>query len=163
MPNYRRMRVEGGTYFFTVNLADRRRRLLTDRIDLLRRAVQRVRAHHPFEIDACVVLPDHLHCIWTLPSGDHAYSQRWRLVKFLVTEALPGERGIWQPRFWEHTIRDDRDFRQHVDYLHFNPVKHRHVTRVTDWPYSTFHRYVREGILPADWGGDVGEMKTVGE
>jgi putative transposase len=157
------MRVEGGTYFFTVNLADRRRRLLTDRIDLLRQAVRRVRMHHPFEIDACVVLPDHLHCIWTLPAGDHAYSQRWRLIKFLVTEALQGERGIWQPRFWEHTIRDDRDFRQHVDYVHFNPVKHRHVNRVTDWPYSTFHRYVRDGILPPDWGGDVGELKTVGE
>jgi putative transposase len=161
------MWVAGGTYFFTVNLSDRRRTLLADRIELLRHAVQRVRAHHPFEIDACIVLPDHLHCIWTLPDGDSAFHRRWRLVKLLVSRGVPpaerGARGVWQARYWEHAIRDDRDYRRHVDYIHFNPVKHGHVDRVRDWPYSTFHRYVQAGVLPVDWGGDVGDLATSGE
>lgn len=168
MPNYRRVRVDGGTYFFTVTLANRRSTLLVDRIHLLRDAVRRVRAHHPFEINACVVLPNHLHSVWTLPQGDHAYSRRIGLIKLLVWRSLattetPAARRLWQRRFWEHTIRDERDFRSHVDYVHFNPVKHGHVTRVRDWPHSTFHRYVAAGILPIDWGGDVGELDTVGE
>ena len=175
MPNYRRARVAGGTYFFTVTLRNRRAATLTNNIDLLRTAVRRVRAHHPFEIDACVVLPDHLHCIWTLPPDDDRYSLRWRLIKSIVSKGLPpaerrprklcvrGERGIWQRRFWEHTIRDDRDYARHLDYIHFNPVKHGYVPRAADWPYSTFHTYVRDGVLPLDWAEDVGELMSAGE
>jgi putative transposase len=175
MPNYRRGRVAGGTYFFTVTLRNRRAATLTNNIDLLRTAVRRVRAHHPFEIDACVVLPDHLHCIWTLPPDDDRYSLRWRLIKSIVSKGLPpaerrprklcvrSERGIWQRRFWEHTIRDDRDYARHLDYIHFNPVKHGYVPRAADWPYSTFHTYVRDGVLPLDWAEDVGELGSAGE
>ena len=130
MPNYRRARVAGGTYFFTVTLRNRRAATLTNNIDLLRTAVRRVRAHHPFEIDACVVLPDHLHCVWTLPPDDDRYSLRWRLIKSIVSKGLPtnerrprklcvrGERGIWQRRFWEHTIRDDRDYARQIGRAH---------------------------------------------
>jgi putative transposase len=175
MPNYRRARVSGGTYFFTLTLSDRRQDTLTRHIDLLRTAVRRVRTRHPFEIDACVVLPDHIHCVWTLPGGDDAYSLRWRLIKLIVSKGLPpterrswkhrarGERGIWQRRFWEHTIRDERDYARHIDYIHYNPVKHGYVNRVGDWPYSSFHRYVRAGMLPANWAGDVADLPTVGE
>jgi len=175
MPEYRRVRVPGGTYFFTVNLHDRRASLLVDHVESLRRAVGRVHRCHPFHIDAWVVLPDHMHCIWTLPEGDDRFSERWRLIKLLFVKALPTvERatgaartgsgaGIWQPRFWEHAILGDRDYANHFDYVHFNPVKHGHVSRVRDWPYSTFHRYVRHDVLPLDWAGDVGELSTARE
>jgi len=175
MPDYRRFRVPGGTYFFTVNLLERRRTLLVDHIDVLRHAVRRVRARHPFHIDAWVVLPDHMHCIWTLPPGDAAYAVRWQLIKLAFTKAMPKterrtttrqnrkERGIWQRRYWEHTIRSDRDYTNHVDYIHFNPVKHGHVARVRDWPHSTFHTYVAQGILAADWAGTIGDLDTAGE
>jgi len=167
MTNYRRNFIAGGSYFFTVNLADRRLSLLTDRIDALRAAFRYARMRHPFSIDAIVVLPDHLHAIWTLPEGDADYPLRWRLVKSTFSRALPqhelasmsriekGERGIWQRRYWEHTLRDEADFNRHVDYVHFNPVKHGHVSAVRDWPHSSFHRFVRLGVLPEDWGGDV--------
>jgi putative transposase len=166
MTSYRRNFVPGGSYFFTVNLADRRLRLLTDHIDLLRRAVRDVRAGHPFTIEATVVLPDHLHTVWTLPEGNADFATRWRLIKAAFSRGLPhgervsssrsnkGERGIWQRRYWEHTLRDELDFERHVDYIHFNPVKHGHVTRVIDWPYSTFHQMVKRGIYPEDWAGD---------
>ena len=129
MPNYRRNFVPGGTFFFTVAL-------LVSEIDLLRKSVRRVKGLYPFEINAWVVLPDHLHCIWTLPEGDADFATRWRLIKLLFAKRLPkderrsavrkkrGERGIWHRRYWEHTIRDDRDYRSRVDYVHFNPVKH---------------------------------------
>jgi REP-associated tyrosine transposase len=112
-----------------------------------------------------VVLPEHLHCIWTLPEGDSNYSIRWALIKSAFTrstalgtaKARNGERTLWQRRFWEHTIRDDGDLERHIDYIHFNPVKHGHVARVRDWPYSSFHRYVRQNTLPLDWGGGVRE------
>lgn len=166
MSNYRRARVPGGTYFFTVNLLERRRTLLVDRVDLLRAAFQQTRRDQPFELIAMVVLPDHLHCVWRLPAGDTDNGARWRQIKCIVSRGLPaterrsrrrqakGERGIWQRRYWEHLIREDRDLKHHVDYIHINPVKHGHVARVRDWPHSTFHRYVDEGRLAVDWGDD---------
>ncbi len=166
MVRYRRNRLAGGTYFFTLTLADRRSRLLTEHVDHLRAAIRAVRKARPFTIDAIVVLPDHLHIMMMLPDGDPDFSTRLRLIKRRFTDGLAasnvpvarlvnGERALWQRRFWEHTIRDEHDFARHVDYIHFNPVKHGLVTRVRDWPYSSFHRYVRRGLLPNDWGGDV--------
>ena len=172
MTNYRRNFADGGTYFFTVNLEDRRLKLLTDHVDQLRGAFRYTRTRHPFEIDAIVVLPEHLHAIWTLPESDGDYATRWRLIKSTFSRALPageivsrsraerGERGIWQRRYWEHTVRDEADFARHVDYIHFNPVKHGHVTQVKDWRHSSFHRMVRLGIYPEDWGGDVKDVSA---
>jgi putative transposase len=166
MTSYRRNFVPGGSYFFTVNLAGRRLRLLIEHIELLRNAFRDVKAVHPFAVEATVVLPDHLHALWTLPEGDADFAMRWRLIKAGFSRGLPrgervsssrstkGERGIWQRRYWEHTLRDERDFERHVDYIHFNPVKHGHVRRVSDWPYSTFHQMVKLGIYPEDWAGD---------
>ena len=160
---YRRVYVPGGTYFFTVNLADRSRTLLVDHIDDLRNAVQEVLTSHPFRIDAMVVLPDHLHAIWTLPEDDADYPMRWSLIKAGFSRCIPadeqrsksriakGERGIWQRRYWEHLIRDEQDYINHVNYIHYNPVKHGHVARVADWPYSTFHQAVKKGQYPSDW------------
>jgi putative transposase len=167
MTSYRRNFNPGGCFFFTVNLADRRLRLLTERVDDLRAAVRETRLRHPFTIDAIAVLPDHLHAVWTLPEGDADFATRWRLIKsafsrsvapterISASRAMKGERGIWQRRYWEHTIRDENDFVRHVDYIHFNPVKHGLVSRVRDWPHSSFHRMVRLGIYPDDWAGDV--------
>jgi putative transposase len=172
MTNYRRNFVSGGTFFFTVNLAERRLRLLTEHVDTLRSAFRAARATHPFVIEAIVVLPDHLHAIWTLPEGDRDFATRWRLIKSAFSRALPkgewisesrsskGERGIWQRRYWEHTLRDERDYTRHVDYIHFNPVKHRHVSCVADWPYSSFHRLVRLGVYPRDWAGNAKDFES---
>jgi putative transposase len=166
MTNYRRNFIPGGSFFFTVNLAERRRRLLTDHIDLLRRAFRDVRGDHPFTIEAIVVLPDHLHTIWTLAEDDSDFALRWRLIKTIFSRGLPmnerispsrrskGERGIWQRRYWEHTLRNDEDFERHVNYIHSNPVKHGHVGQVSDWPYSSFHRMVRLGVYPLEWADD---------
>ena len=168
MINYRRILIPGATYFFTVNLANRRKTFLIDHIDLLRDAIRYTRQRHPFLIDAMVVLPDHLHAIWTLPPDDADFPLRWRLIKTWFSRNLPrgehrrssrvdkSERGIWQRRYWEHLMRDETDFARHVDYIHWNPVKHGLVARVVDWPYSTFHRFVRDGGLTKDWddGGD---------
>ncbi len=160
---YRRAKVPGATYFFTVNLAERQRTLLVDHVDLLRAVFQHVKTVHPFHIDAMVILPDHLHALWTLPEGDADYPVRWALIKAGFSRRIPkgerqnesrlakGERGIWQRRYWEHLIRDDSDYARHVDYIHYNPVKHGYVRYAKDWPYSSFHRYVRSRILPADW------------
>jgi putative transposase len=165
MPDYRRNRVPGGTFFFTANLLNRTSNLLVARIEVLRAAVQTTRAHAPFHIDAWVVLPDHMHCIWTLPPDDDDYSGRWRALKKAFSKAMPpgehrsparlrrAERGIWQRRFWEHTIRDDRDYAAHMDYVHFNPVKHGFATSAAGWPYSTFHRCLAIGLYPTDWAG----------
>jgi putative transposase len=150
MPQYRRARVPGGTFFFTVNLADRSRSLLVDRIEELRAAVRAVRLAHPFAIDAMVVMPDHLHSIWTLPPSDADFSMRWRLIKTRF-QWMAGEHGIWQKRFWEHQIRSERDFEAHADYIHFNPVKHGHAAAPGEWPYSTFARFVAAGRYEADW------------
>ena len=165
MSNYRRNRVPGGTYFFTVNLLNRKSNLLIDQIDLLRESIRKTKVKKPFHIDAWVVLPEHLHCIWTLPAGDDDFSGRWRSIKKYFSKSIPekeyrsqnrvrrNERGIWQRRFWEHTIRDDQDYAAHMDYIHFNPVKHGWVESVKDWPYATFHKCVAEGIYPLDWAG----------
>ncbi len=175
MPDYRRNRLSGGTYFFTVNLCERDLDLLTEKIDALRAAVRLVRARRPFHIDGWVVLPDHLHCIWTLPQGDADFSARWKAIKIAFAKTIPtterlspvrrrkGERGIWQRRFWEHTIRDARDFAAHMDYLHWNPVKHGHAATVLAWPYSSFHRCVEEGMYPANWGGGESPDDDFGE
>ena len=165
MPDYRRYRIPGGCYFFTVNLLDRNQSLLVNQIDLLRESVKIVKQKHPFHIDAWVVLPDHLHCIWTLPPGDSDFSKRWKAIKTHFSKHIPltewrstvrikrDERGIWQRRFWEHAIRNDEDYAAHIDYIHFNPVKHGWVGRVVDWPYSTFHRFVDNGVVALDWAG----------
>lgn len=168
MPDYRRYRLPGGTYFFTVNLLQRYPNdLLVSHIDILRSEVRAVREKRLFAIDAWVVLPDHLHCVWTLPEGDDDFTNRWRLIKQGFSKALPiterrsvvrmarGERGIWQRRFWEHVIRNDTDYAAHIDYCLINPFKHGHVQRVADWPYSTFLRDVERGIYPLDWAGDL--------
>ncbi|PCE67674.1 transposase [Salinivibrio sp. YCSC6] len=156
---YRRNYAHGGTYFFTVNLHNREMQLLTEHIRLLRSAVATVKASRPFQINAWVVLPDHLHAIWTLPDNDSDYSTRWREIKKLFTKSVSridkrfimGKGMVWQDRFWEHTIRDERDFKHHFDYVHFNPVKHGWVERVVDWPYSSFHREVKRGIYHPSW------------
>jgi len=175
MPDYRRHRVPGGTYFFTVNLLDRRSHLLIERIDAFRGAVRQVRSKRPFHIDAWVVLPDHTHCIWTLPPDDTDYSSRWKAIKIAFAKTIPvterlsavrarnGERGIWQRRFWEHTIRDERDYAAHMDYVHINPLKHGLVQRVMDWPHSSFHRCVAARIYPSDWGGNITARFHTGE
>jgi putative transposase len=162
---YRRADVAGGTYFFTVNLAERKRTLLVDHMDILRAVIQKVKSMHPFRIVAMVILPDHLHAVWTLPVGDCDYPTRWMLIKSGFSRQIPkderrsesrqakGERAIWQRRYWEHLIRDERDYEKHVDYIHYNPVKHNYVKWAADWPYSTFHRYVERGLYPLDWAG----------
>jgi len=175
MPNYRRLLIPGGCWFFTVNLLDRRRSLLTEEIDALRDATQWVRQRYPFHIDAFVVLPDHLHAVWTLPPDDADFSIRWRLIKSRFVRSMPGrerlspvrqargERGIWQRRFWEHWIRDEADYARHVEYCYINPVKHALVRRVRDWPHSSFHRDVRAGVFPEDWAGAMEPAGSFGE
>ena len=164
---YRRARTAGGTYFFTLVTYNRRKFLCEpENIVLLRVAFRYVMARHPFKIEAIVVLPDHLHCIWTLPEGDSEFSTRWRLIKSYFTRKCDatyrgrvsisrerkGEQAVWQRRFWEHQIRDERDFVRHVEYIHYNPVKHGLVKAPREWPYSSFHRYVQKGIYDAAWG-----------
>jgi putative transposase len=155
-------------FFSTVNIAEQRKDLLVRHQEALRNAFNAEQERAPFTVVAFVILPDHLHAIWRLPSGDSDYSNRWRRIKADFSKALPaservsaskrdkGERGVWQRRFWEHTIQDEGDLQRHVDYIHFNPVKHGYVNRVADWPHSTFHSYVECGLYPSDWaGGDV--------
>ena len=153
MVAYRRYYIKGGTWFFTVNLKDRNSRLLTENIELLRYSVSVIKQRRPFLINAWVVLPEHLHCIWTLPNNEYDFSSRWRDIKGCFTHTLK-QNHIWQPRFWEHAIRGEEDYRRHVDYIHINPLKHGWVTKVIDWPYSTFHRDVQHGLYPLDWAGD---------
>ncbi len=182
MSNYIRMKQPGGCYFFTV-VTYRRRRFLTDEPAryFLREAIIKTRQNHHFEIDAWVLLPDHLHCIWALPEGDDDYSTRWNVIKTLFTRRAKThyhnaewmnasktkhrESTLWQRRFWEHTIRDDRDYANHVDYIHYNPVKHDWVEHPRDWPFSTYHRYMRDEAYPLEWGntepvieGEFGEL-----
>ena len=153
MPNYRRSRIAGASYFFTVVTHRRRPWLCEVRArNALRAAIRRQRRAHPFQIDAFVLLPDHLHCIWTLPQDDEDYSVRWQLIKASVTRALQCSDPLWQRRFWEHTLRNERDFAAHCAYVHYNPVKHGLCTAPLRWPYSSVHRFVREGTYPADWG-----------
>jgi putative transposase len=169
MPHYRRNYVPGGTYFFTV-VTYRRRRMLVDELArrCLRDAITEIRGKWPFEQVAFVLLPDHLHAVWTLPPGDDRYSLRWRRIKEDFTRRylkaggteLPqtdsriahGHRGVWHKRFWEHTVRDEDDLKHCADYVHFNPVKHGLVARVADWPWSSFHRFVELGEYDPTWG-----------
>jgi len=175
MTNYRRNRVPGGTFFFTVAIADRHLDILVRHIDLLKTALYEARKRAPFVNLGLVVLPDHLHAVWRLPEGDADYSSRWRSIKGRFSRVVPPcewvsdsraakrERGVWQRRFWEHTIRDEEDLHRHLDYVHYNPVKHGLVTCAADWPHSTFHHYVRRGVYPPDWGGGTIQDGDYGE
>ena len=170
MPYYRRAIIPGGMFFFTVAIANRSDDLLVREVDRLRRIYRSVQEHHPFETIAICILPDHLHAIWSLPESNADFPLRWNLIKSgfsrgvnvsaprSVRHIVKREKGIWQRRYWEHAIRDDLDLARHVDYIHFNPVKHGLATRVRDWPHSSFHRYVARGELPEDWGGDMREI-----
>ncbi|NJO15945.1 MAG: transposase [Thioploca sp.] len=164
---YKCIKIEGGCYFFTVVLAHRRgNHLLIQHIDTLRESFKQIQKAHPFTLDAVVILPDHLHGIWQLPAQDDNFSFRWRLIKSHFSRSITtseyvsesrqrkNERGIWQRRFWEHVIRDEADYLHHVEYIHYNPVKHGYVKRVRDWPYSSFHRWVARGIYPVTWATD---------
>jgi putative transposase len=167
MSRYRRVKVEGGVFFFTVTLADRSSDLLVRHIDRLRQSYRSVQERYPFETVAICVLPDHLHAVWSLPPSDADFSLRWSLIKSGFSRGLDSyaqrspskiakrDKGIWQRRYWEHAIRDDADLVRHVDYIHYNPVKHGYAPKASDWPHSSFSRYVARGLLPADWGGDV--------
>lgn len=164
---YRRAKIAGGTYFFTVVTHNRRQFLCEpDNISLLRDAFRCIMQNHPFKIEAIVILPDHLHCIWTLPDGEDNFSTRWRLIKeYFSRKCAPQycnqistsrkkkqEKAIWQRRFWEHQIKDEKDFINHAEYIHYNPVKHRLVQSPKDWEYSSFSRYVKAGIYDLNWG-----------
>ena len=180
MPNYQRWKQENGCYFFTVVTHNRRPILtLPESRHTLREAIEETRRPHPFSIEAWVLLPDHLHCIWTLPKNDDNFSKRWGLIKAGFSKRMKGlltqdplksdskkkhrESTIWQRRFWEHLIRDQNDYNRHCDYIHYNPVKHGLTTNVRNWPYSTFHRLVKEGIYPGNWGnGEIAFNDGVG-
>ncbi len=161
---YRRADIKGGTYFFTINLADRQNTLLVDEFDKLRASINKVKQRHPFILDALVVLPDHLHLMITLPEGDDDFATRLMLIKSGFSRQIPKtekiessreskrERGIWQRRYWEHLIRDETDFERHVDYIHYNPVKHGYVERAVDCEFTTIHSFIEKDLLTADWG-----------
>jgi len=159
MSHYRRTSIPGGTFFFTV-VTWNRRPIFTceENVEKLRHAFRKVKKTRPFEIDAIVVLPDHLHCIWRLPDNDNDFSGRWREIKKATSRLIDphsdtrNERKVWQRRFWEHTIRDENDWRRHMDYIHYNPVKHKYAARPGDWPWSSFLRCVARGWYPATWG-----------
>ena len=171
MPRYIRSSAQGGIYFFTLVAYERRKILCNDDfLHAFRQSIKHIQQQYPFEILAWVQMPDHLHCIWQLPIDDSNFSMRWSQIKRLTTKACPqyhlslnnlsaskmkrNEKGIWQRRFYEHKIRNEQDLITHMDYLHYNPVKHGVVDNVMDWQYSSFHRLVREGSYPADWGSD---------
>ena len=172
---YRRANVANASYFFTVNLANRKQQLLTENLDNLRQVIQKIKQQHPFKIEAIVILPEHLHAIWTLPENDADYPKRWSLIKANFSRSLPKterinpsrtakrERGIWQRRYWEHQIRDDLDMQRHIDYIHYNPVKHGYVTQASDWPHSSIHRYIKAGLLPSHWGAGENVTGEFGE
>jgi len=167
MPNYRRARVPGGTYSFTVNLLERRRTLLVDHIEALRESFRVAHATRPLTLLAWVILPDHLHCVWRLSEGDDDNATRWRHIKSHFSRNIPtgerlsacrqakAERGIWQRRYWERVVRDEDHLHRCIDYVHINPQKHGYVEAIADWPHSSFHRYVKAGLLSADWAGQI--------
>ena len=164
MSKYIRNQLAGATYFFTLTTAQRQSQLLAEHIHLFRQAYQRANALHPFTTIAISVLPNHLHAIWQMPVNDGDYALRWRMIKSNFSRNFSAnktrsdskikhrEKGIWQRRYWEHQIRDDVDLQRHVDYIHYNPVKHGYVTKVKDWPHSTFHKHVAQGIYTENWG-----------
>lgn len=161
---YRRQKIEGGTYFFTV-VTFNREPILVENIGKLREAFNIVMKDRPFVIDSHVILPDHLHMIWTLPEANADYPTRWRLIKqyfsklmdkspnevISTVRARKKERQIWQRRYWEHTIRDETDLNNHIEYIHYNPVKHGLVNDIHEWELSSFRRYVRDGFYPVEW------------
>jgi len=171
---YRRIYAPGGTFFFTLVTHERRRVFIDDQtVSLLRDAFRSVLQNHPFTIEAAVVLPDHLNMIWRIPENDSDYATRWRLIKSHFTHhweesrdnptnayrQLKGERAVWQRRYWEHLIRDDRDWQRHVEYIHYNPVKHGIVRAPLDWKVSSFHIFVKQGLYSPEWGS--GELKII--
>ena len=168
MSYYRRAYTDGGTRFFTVVSCKRNPILCDDPIRAaLRKAIKEVQSKYPFTIDAWVLLPDHLHCIWTLPEADSDYAKRWAIIKRRVSidcgdiynqkkwlrksSESRRESTIWQRRYWEHQIRDQADFNNHMDYIHYNPVKHGLCDRPDLWPFSTLHRYIKQGLYPSSW------------
>ncbi len=167
---YRRLKIEGASYFFTLVTQERRKLFADDEtVALLDTAIERVKARHPFDVEAQVIMPEHLHALWLLPKGDADYSTRWRLIKETFTKSYikrhgrppagaarqaRGEQALWQRRFWEHLIRDDQDFGAHLDYIHLNPVHHGYVAAPRDWPYSTFKQWVERGVYEPAWGSD---------
>ncbi len=164
--DYRRAWHKGGMYFFTVNCLQRKNNdCLVCNIDLLREVVVKVKNTHPFIIHGWVVLPEHMHCVMELPEGDDDFAKRWMLIKMLFSRGISKnegcmkvrikrrERGIWQRRYWEHLIKDEKDYQAHMDYVLINPLKHGLVKQVKDWPYSTFHKLVERGVYAQDWGG----------
>ena len=166
MVAYRRNLVPGGTYFFTVNLQDRNKSYLTEHVEELREAFKSCKVKLGFYINAIVILPDHLHCIMTLPPNDADYAGRWKSIKSAFTKSLikkglklskdkNGRYNLWQRRYWEHTIRDSNDLKRHIEYIHYNPIKHKYVNVLSDWPYSSFHRYVDQKIIPSNWGSKI--------
>ena len=181
MSDYRRNYQAGGTYFFTVVMYKRQRIFNDDAVvELLREAFKAVRAELPFTIDAMVILPDHLHCIWTLQEHDTDFSTRWKKIKTHFTKTYKrrmggdimqptksmqskGEIGLWQRRFWEHTIRDDNDYRRHCDYIHYNPVKHGLVDTAAAWKYSSFSRFVERGIYDNNWAGSEDDLALLSD
>jgi putative transposase len=170
MPDYRRNYVAGGTYFFTV-VTHCRRTMLTDQFarKCLHEAIAEIQVSWSFDIVAIVLLPDHFHTVWTLPKDDGDYSVRLRRIKeqftrrYLeqggtewpqsISREVHGQRGVWQKRFWEHTIQDEHDWKRCVDFVHWNPKKHRLVSQIKDWPWSSFHRFVEDGEYEQNWGG----------
>lgn len=172
MSQYLRSNTQGATFFFTVVAYNRRNIFCEpDFLKAFKNSIKEVQMQYPFEILAWVQLPDHLHCIWRLPEQDSDYGKRWSMIKRFTTKACPqyhlefnelsyskvarNEKGIWQRRFHEHQIRDEADFKRHMDYIHYNPVKHGLVNSPNDWQYSSFHRYVKQGIYTKDWGSHV--------
>mgnify|MGYP003415005535 FL=1 len=159
MSDYTRAHIAGGTYFFTLVTFDRRP-ILTSPLARarLRKALRETRAQQPFQLDAICLLPDHLHCIWRIQEADTDYASRWREIKKAVSRQIApgsdalGERRVWQRRYWEHLIRDEDDWRRHVAYIHYNPVKHGLVARAADWPWSSFSRFVARGWHEPSWG-----------
>jgi len=171
MPNYRRVKESGGTYFFTLVTFDRLPLFSNQQCRaILHDAWVDVHSRHPFETIAVCLLPEHIHAIWKLPEGDADYPKRWKEIKRNFTREymrqvgpggvrnesrqFQGEAAIWQRRYWEHTFYDEDDLNTHIDYIHINPMKHGLVKQVVDWPWSSFHRFSRKGIYPTDWGGE---------
>jgi putative transposase len=165
--NYRRSQIPGGAFFFTLVTYERRKLFSEQKnINLLRQVIHEIKQVHPFQMQAYVLLPDHFHCIWRLPDNDADFSTRWRLIKSYFTRScvLPddcnptltrknkGEQCVWQRRFWEHAIKDDSDFENHVAYIHYNPVKHGYVNAPRDWQQSSIHYYIEKEIYPSNWG-----------
>jgi putative transposase len=167
---YRRAKIAGASYFFTVVTHERRPIFQNaEAVVLFETGLKRIKERHPFEVDAYVILPDHIHTVWTLPEQDANFSTRWRLIKEAFTKPFgrmqqplsrnasrksKGEQAIWQRRFWEHVIRDEADYAAHVDYIHYNPVRHGLTTAARDWPHSSFSAWVKRGVYEPYWGSD---------